>query len=117
MYQSVANLQNKIIIGGIKVRFFHDCFDIPPVYANFASMKYLATYLLAAIWFLACSQEASAIRPDSLMLERMFRYAASVDTSDAHGTSRSNYTRCWPYLQCMPLQTEAKGAILTRSTE
>ena len=93
MYQSVANLQNKIIIGGIKVRFFHDCFDIPPVYANFASMKYLATYLLAAIWFLACSQEASAIRPDSLMLERMFRYAASVDTSDAHGMSRSNYTR------------------------
>lgn len=93
MYQSVANLQNKIIIGGIKVRFFHDCFDIPPVYANFASMKYLATYLLAAIWFLTCSQEASAIRPDSLMLERMFRYAASVDTSDAHGTSRSNYTR------------------------
>ena len=27
------------------------------------------------------------------MLERMFRYAASVDTSDAHGMSRSNYTR------------------------
>ena len=75
------------------VRFFHDCFDIPPDCANFAKMKYLAEYILAALWSLTASLDASATRPDSLMLERMFRYAASVDTSDASGTRSINYTR------------------------
>ena len=75
------------------VRFFHDCFDIPPVCANFAKMKYLIAYILAALLSLTASLEASATRPDSLMLERMFRYAASVDTSDARGTRSTNYTR------------------------